>query len=83
MIAILHRDIKPANILISQGVYKLADFGFAVSEITPLNKSILQNFSVGTPLYMAPETVIYNTYNEKTDVWALGIVLYEMLCGSH
>lgn len=32
---------------------------------------------------MAPETVIYNTYSEKSDIWALGIVLYEMLCGSH
>jgi serine/threonine protein kinase len=78
---IIHRDIKPANILISKGIYKLADYGFALSEIAPINKAIFQNFSVGTPNYMAPETILYNIYNEKTDIWALGIVFYEMLYG--
>ena len=41
----------------------------------------MKNFNVNTPLYMAPETVLYNQDSEKSDIWALGVVLYEMLHG--
>ncbi|CAD8150246.1 unnamed protein product [Paramecium pentaurelia] len=74
---IIHRDIKPANILKSDGLFKLADFGFAVIENQ--YESIIKKFSVGTPMYMAPETIQNNEYSEKSDIWALGIVLYQML----
>ena len=58
------------------GVTKIADFGFA--------KKITQNFkdiSIGTPIYMAPEGLIENIYGPKTDVWAFGVVMYEILHG--
>ncbi|CAD8057611.1 unnamed protein product [Paramecium sonneborni] len=74
---IIHRDIKPANILKSDGVFKLADFGFAVIENQ--YESIIKKFNVGTPMYMAPETIQCNVYSEKSDIWALGIVMYQIL----
>ncbi|CAD8067577.1 unnamed protein product [Paramecium sonneborni] len=74
---IIHRDIKPANILRSNGIYKLSDFGFAIIEND--FESIIKRFSVGTPVYMAPETVQLNCYSEKSDIWSLGVVLYLMV----
>ncbi|CAK67469.1 unnamed protein product (macronuclear) [Paramecium tetraurelia] len=74
---IIHRDIKPANILKSNGSYKLADFGFAVIENQ--YESIIKKFNVGTPMYMAPETAQNNVYSEKSDIWSLGIVLFQMI----
>ncbi|CAK82192.1 unnamed protein product (macronuclear) [Paramecium tetraurelia] len=65
------------NILKSNGYYKLADFGFAVIENQ--YESIIKKFNVGTPMYMAPETVQNNVYSEKSDIWALGIVLFQMI----
>jgi serine/threonine protein kinase len=41
----------------------------------------MHNYNVGTPLYMAPESIISNKYSFKTDIWALGVVFYEMLVG--
>ena len=55
---IIHRDIKPANILIKDGIYKLADFGFALIEDEI--ESIIKRFNVGTPMYMAPEITLTN-----------------------
>ncbi|CAK91223.1 unnamed protein product (macronuclear) [Paramecium tetraurelia] len=74
---IIHRDLKPANILIHENTYKLADFGFALIE--DQFESIIKRFNVGTPLYMAPEILSTNQYSEKSDIWALGIMSYEML----
>ena len=56
----LHRDIKPENILIKDGKAKLADFGYS----TLLRRvSIKESYNVGTPLYMAPETLSCNIYS--------------------
>ncbi|CAD8063661.1 unnamed protein product [Paramecium sonneborni] len=74
---IIHRDIKPANILRSDGIYKLSDFGFAIIEND--FESIIKRFSVGTPVYMAPESVQLNCYSEKSDIWSLGVLLYFMV----
>ncbi|CAD8090359.1 unnamed protein product [Paramecium primaurelia] len=74
---IIHRDIKPANILIKDGIYKLADFGFALIE--DQIESVIKRFNVGTPMYMAPEISQTNQYSDYSDIWALGIMLYEML----
>jgi len=80
---ILHRDIKPANILLfEQEVLpraKLADFGIA--KILELETSMAGAATViGTPHYFAPELCRGEQYDERADAWALGCILYEMLC---
>ena len=73
---VLHRDLKPANIfLMENGSIKVGDLGLGrtLSDDTP------EAFSkVGTPLYMSPESLKGEAYNEKSDIWSLGCILYEM-----
>lgn len=78
---IVHRDIKPANILMREGVAKLCDFGFCAFFQNQHHSIIAENFSVGSPLYMSPEAYRKNHYSVKSDIWAAGITLYEMLLG--
>ncbi|OHT02218.1 AGC family protein kinase [Tritrichomonas foetus] len=76
---IIHRDMKPQNILIAENAsLKICDFGFAraLSNTTLVLTSIK-----GTPLYMAPELVQEQPYDEKVDIWALGVILYELYYG--
>ncbi|CAK65773.1 unnamed protein product (macronuclear) [Paramecium tetraurelia] len=77
---IIHRDIKPANIFMCNGIPKLADFGFALCKNLQ-NGIDIQNYNVGTPMYMAPETLLNNHYSFKSDIWSAGAVLYEMVFG--
>jgi len=73
---ILHRDIKPANCFIdSSNNIKLGDFG--LSKILNDDTGFACT-KVGTPYYMSPEQIDDNRYNEKSDVWACGCLLYEM-----
>jgi serine/threonine protein kinase len=74
---VIHRDIKPANVLRAGNKWKLSDFGFAVKSRFGFKDRV----NVGTPLYMAPESLRKNCYSLKSDIYALGIVLYEMLVG--
>eukprot|EP00472_Partenskyella_glossopodia_P008496 CAMPEP_0197536986 /NCGR_PEP_ID=MMETSP1318-20131121/55494_1 /TAXON_ID=552666 /ORGANISM="Partenskyella glossopodia, Strain RCC365" /LENGTH=1269 /DNA_ID=CAMNT_0043095029 /DNA_START=175 /DNA_END=3985 /DNA_ORIENTATION=- len=76
---IIHRDIKPQNVLFcSNGRVALCDFGFArlMSQHTTMLTSIK-----GTPLYMAPELVKEQPYNQTADLWSLGVILYELRVG--
>ncbi|KAL1918629.1 uncharacterized protein VTP21DRAFT_2651 [Calcarisporiella thermophila] len=73
---VLHRDIKPDNVFLdSNGNVKLGDFG--LSRVLDPEKSFAMTF-VGTPYYMSPELMSESTYNTKSDIWALGCLLFEM-----
>ena len=73
---VIHRDIKPANIFISEmNSIKLGDFGLS-REMG--EHSEFAETHVGTPYYMSPEQVKSAPYNEKSDIWSTGIILYEL-----
>ena len=75
---ILHRDLKPANIFLKGDSLKIADFGFAIRSDEQRKTA---NYNVGSPLYMPPEALTNNKYSFKSDIWALGVVFFEMLTG--
>jgi serine/threonine-protein kinase len=77
---IIHRDIKPANIIVDQsGNVKVTDFGIA--KLTQLRDVTLTGTLMGTPEYMSPEQVQGLPLDGRTDIYSLGIVMYEMLAG--
>lgn len=77
----IHRDLKPKNILLTNNkkVLKIADFGFAKVAKGQLIKEQI----CGSPLYMAPEIMNNDVYDNQSDLWAVGLILYEMLYGHH
>jgi len=75
---VLHRDLKPANIMIDgRGRAKITDFGLAGATAGISGRDA----KAGTPQYMAPEQVAGGTLTERTDIYALGLVLYELFTG--
>lgn len=79
---ILHRDLKPSNVFFdSNNNVKLGDFGLSriiKSESNDKNEAMAQT-NVGTPYYMSPEQINESEYDEKTDIWSLGCVIYELV----
>ena len=73
---IIHRDIKPSNIFIKNDQIKIGDFGLATRYNT--SKLLRAKKIEGTPLYLSPEQTMFKSYNEKVDIYACGITLYEM-----
>ena len=77
---IIHRDIKPGNVMLtSTGVAKIVDFGIA--KLTTGDTLTADGVLLGTVAYMAPELLRGERADARADIWALGVVLYEMLAG--
>jgi len=80
-VGVVHRDIKPGNILLdANGNATVTDFGIALVTSRPARE--LLGSSTGTPLYMSPEQSLGEQVDGRSDVYALGVVLYEMLTGT-
>ena len=77
---IFHRDIKPSNIIVSKdGTARIIDFGLAKSSDATVT---MDGSTKGTPLYMSPEQASGKATDFRTDLWSLGVVLYEMVAGN-
>ncbi|CAI5476039.1 unnamed protein product, partial [Closterium sp. Yama58-4] len=83
---ILHRDVKAENVFLrsrhdtplgNAATVQLGDFG--ISRMLEAHEAVARSF-VGTPLYMSPELIRNEPYDHKSDIWALGCILYEMMC---
>src|SRR3984885_8605100 len=79
---IVHRDLKPANVLINQeGLLKIVDFGVAAAQREGDTQLTKPGYVIGSPKYMAPEQILGKKVDERADIYALGVMLYEMLTG--
>src|SRR6185312_9551133 len=79
---VVHRDLKPENILLSDGQALVADFGLAKALSTGGEAKLTETgMALGTPAYMSPEQARGGEVDGRSDVYALGCVVYEMLAG--
>jgi serine/threonine-protein kinase len=79
---VIHRDLKPENLLITTtGVVKIMDFGIALDELARRITWSGDSSTIGTPDYMAPEQIAGGRGDVRSDIYALGVILYEMLTG--
>jgi len=75
---VIHRDLKPANILLKNGIPKISDWGLS-KNVTELS---LLSTNTYTPSYAAPEQIRNKAKDQRTDVWQVGVILYELVTGS-
>ena len=81
-VGIVHRDLKPANVLINdEGLLKIVDFGVAAAQREGDTQLTKTGYVIGSPKYMAPEQILGRKVDERADVYALGVMMYEMLTG--
>jgi serine/threonine-protein kinase len=79
---IVHRDLKPQNILINDhGLVKIVDFGLAAAISHPDSRLTGSGTLMGTPTYMAPEQIRGTEVDPRTDIYSLGVIMYEMFTG--
>lgn len=81
-VKIVHRDLKPPNVLINDaGIVKIVDFGLAAAASDTATRLTRTGALLGTPLYMAPEQVQNRQIDARTDIYSLGVMMYEMFTG--
>jgi eukaryotic-like serine/threonine-protein kinase len=81
-VGIVHRDLKPANVLINQeGLLKIVDFGVAAAQREGDTQLTKTGYVIGSPKYMAPEQILGKKVDERADIYAIGVMLYEMVTG--
>ncbi|HEY6453879.1 MAG TPA: HEAT repeat domain-containing protein [Steroidobacteraceae bacterium] len=81
-VGIVHRDLKPANVLINQdALLKIVDFGVAAAHREGDTQLTKTGYVIGSPKYMAPEQILGKKVDERADIYAEGVILYEMLTG--
>ncbi len=80
---VIHRDLKPENIMVDeQDNIKLIDFGIAMKEDARRITYVTMSPAMGTPDYISPEQVKGQRGDQRSDIYALGVMLYEMLTGA-
>jgi serine/threonine-protein kinase len=81
-VGIVHRDLKPANVLINQeGLLKIVDFGVAAAQREGDTQLTKTGYVIGSPKYMAPEQILGKKVDARADIYAVGVILYEMMTG--
>src|SRR4029077_19252201 len=81
-VGIVHRDLKPANVLINdEALLKLVAFGVAAAQREGDTQLTRTGYVIGSPKYMAPEQILGRKVDERADIYALGVILYEMVTG--
>ena len=76
---IVHRDLKPDNIFFHNDILKISDFGLWKI----LNSNDILLWIVGTPFYMSPQIIMNDIYSKSCDIWAIGVIYYQMLFNKH